>query len=1390
MMFRTRICGGCLLVALLSAIAHGGPTPDDPPWYIKRANWQESMLSSLAALADSGLEDPFPAFESEVIQGGEPPRRISVPIHGADEVYLFVTGWPDVRWGVADWGEASFVAADGKAVPLTRLKTYEALLGREQANLTLRSGLYQKMKIGDRVFEHGLCVQANSVVAVRLPQSFDRFEAWIGVDAWAGRNGSVRFSVVGARTAARNRLWEPLIRDFAESEPRRQMRWEHLDEIYAAAWRPGDYAELARRLARASHRIPPLAEQASRLAMTVADRAGVEEVRRIYYQSRDWHEAIDRAVHFDFGALRLAVQDLTESFPERYPGVFLKRLTDLEQQVRSALAEQPLTSLVQFQRIVQLEGELAQLKRAALLANPLLDFDQLLVIKRKPIGEPRRSQWDDKGLAEFIGLPRQSSWGNGTMPNVDQWENEIAVLSPVAPEGDLRTLFKPERSMLVNDVDLHFDGEKLLFAMPDQRKRWQVHEMRADGSGLRQLTPNDQPDVHNYDPCYLPDGRIVFISTAVMQGVPCNAGVIVGMMYQMDGDGRGIRQVLFEQDHDYNPSVLNDGRVLYLRWDYTDTPHVWNRVLMCMNPDGTAQMAYYGGSSYWPNSIFFSRAVPGHPTKIAGIVTGHHEGRVGELVIFDPAKGLRETDGVVQRIPGRGRKVEPLIEDKLTEHSWPKFSHPWPLNEKYYIVASKPEPHSLWGIYLVDVFDNMVLLREEEHYALLEPIPLRARLTPPRIPSRVQPEREDAWVLLEDIYSGPGLKDVPRGTVKKLRLFTYHFGYQTLAGIDHRVGADGPWEAKRVLGTVPVEEDGSAWFRVPAKTPISVQPLDEEGKALALMRSWMTAQPGENLSCVGCHERSSDAPSVRGRTMALARGVSEIDPWRGPTRGFSFAREVQPVLDKYCVGCHHGGSNPGRAEPDLRRDQGAFVVYEHGEVDGKIVRGVPKSELLGKYSAVFEPSYVALRQFVRVGGLESDLHLLPPKEFHVDTSELMQMLRKGHHNVQLDAEAWDRLVTWIDLNAPCHGTWGEVTRLPGNQRERRLALRKLYGGIVEDWESDLLENKTPDVAPVMPEPLPKTPSATVSVSDWPFDAEQARKRQAKQEKVTRTVDLGNGSRMDFVWIPAGSFVMGDPAGELDEQPVSVVRVEKPFWMAKFEVSNAQFAAFDPAHDSRFEHRSSWIFSEEYLGWPLNKPDQPVVRVSWKQALAFCRWLSEKLGEHVTLPTEAQWEYACRAGASTPLFYGDLNTDFARFANMADVNIRRLAEEGWRPKAPDLAPRDGRFDDGELVTAAVGQYAPNAWGLYDMHGNAAEWTRTHYRPYPYRAEDGRDQESEEGLKVVRGGSWRDRPKRCRSAFRLSYPAYQKVFNVGFRVIIEPNGTRIAASEGARLRQQIH
>ena len=257
-------------------------------------------------------------------------------------------------------------------------------------------------------------------------------------------------------------------------------------------------------------------------------------------------------------------------------------------------------------------------------------------------------------------------------------------------------------------------------------------------------------------------------------------------------------------------------------------------------------------------------------------------------MLFDAAQGQTGVAGVVQRIPGFGQKVEPIIRDALVDASWPKFLHPFPLGDatnrggKYFLVACKLTPASPWVLCVADVFDNIVPIRMVAGSALLHPFPFVKRPLPPLIPDRVQLDRQDATVSLSDIYAGPGLAGVPRGSVKQLRVFAYHYAYLGTGG-HGAVGTDGGWDVKRILGTVPVHDDGSAYFRVPANTPLSLQPLDAQGRALQLMRSWFTAMPGEHVSCVGCHERRAETLPLRD-TTALKGPPAPIAPWYGPAR--------------------------------------------------------------------------------------------------------------------------------------------------------------------------------------------------------------------------------------------------------------------------------------------------------------------------------------------------------------------------------------------------------------------------------------------------------------------------------------------------------------------------
>ena len=288
------------------------------------------------------------------------------------------------------------------------------------------------------------------------------------------------------------------------------------------------------------------------------------------------------------------------------------------------------------------------------------------------------------------------------------------------------------------------------------------------------------------------------------------------------------------------------------------------------------------------------------------------------------------------------------------------------------------------------------------------------------------------------------------------------------------------------------------------------------------------------------------------------------------------------------------------------------------------------------------------------------------------------------------------------------------------------------------------------------------------VPNWSFDAETAKAMQVKPNKRVRVGD----TTIEMAWIPAGKFVMGDEAGFMDEFPRSAVEIERPFWMMTTEVTNALYRQFDPGHDSRFIDQ--WGKDHVHPGYPANKPHQPVIRVNWNRANEFCLWLSEQTGKRFRLPTEAEWEWACRAGSATPMWYGNTDVDFGTLENMSDMQTKKFVVRGMNPQPMNnpppyeaFIPRAEGVDDGNMVAEVVGWYQANPWGLFDMHGSVAEWTASDYRPYPFF-----DLPGDPAIrKVVRGGSWRDRPEWSRSGIRRAYEPWQPVFNVGIRVVCD-------------------
>ncbi|MDO4550443.1 MAG: SUMF1/EgtB/PvdO family nonheme iron enzyme [Planctomycetia bacterium] len=1024
-------------------------------------------------------------------------------------------------------------------------------------------------------------------------------------------------------------------------------------------------------------------------------------------------------------ALRLMIESLAKEFPEEYDAATYLAEWEKYNKAFQNFSENSFQDEDSVNKLLALVKDFNTFRRKAIFSNPYLKkFDKILARQSKdgafmsnwlsPCDRNRRQYFDKLITVNVKDLAEASAESFGR-------------------DAKLTTIFEEPNGSLLADICLHWDADRMLVtALNPQYKRWQIYELKIDGTGYRQITPDMGKDIDNAEGCYVPDGSILFCSSASMMGVPCIGGAsLVANIFRVETDGKTVRQLTFEQDQDWFPTVTNNGRIMFLRWEYVDMCHYYSRILMTMNPDGTRQLATYGSGSYWPNSLFYAKSVPGHPTKFTGIVSGHHGvARIGELYVFDPTLGDHEADGVVQQIPGRGKKVEPRIVDQLVDNSWPKFVCPTPLSENYILVNCKPTPNSLWGLYLVDTFDNMTLLYESPDFVLWEPTPVQKRPTPPVIAPQFVDGSTEATAFISDVYFGPGLKDVPRGTVKKLRIFSYQYGYRGI-GNHNFFGLESSWDAKRIIGEVPVYEDGSASFKIPANTPISLQPIDENGSALQLFRSWLVGMPGERVSCIGCHENQNSV-TPRKLVEASRKPVSEITPFYGPVRGFGFLREVQPVLDKYCVGCHDG-SKPER----------------------------PNFADISPSYATFSVSYHNLVRYVRRPGPESDQRMFNPMEYHTNTSELFQILNKGHYNVQLDDESWHKLYAWVDCNAPYYPNWMEIaasrnrTSHVENMASRTQQLRSLYANIQENPEEDYYHEKQERPAWIKPDPLPEVDRSAPAVEGFPFKVPE------DYTPPRQTVELPGG-KFDMVQIPAGKFVTGDEMGEPDEFPRKVAEIKKPFWMMTTEVTNALYNLYDPKHDSR--HIDQWWKDHTTPGYPANLPNQPVIRISWNEAQGFCKWLSEKTGKKFRLPTEEEWEYAARAGSGDVFSFGGINTDFSKYANMADESVHLFYVTGVNPQPSKhqewqmWIPHAKDINDRNFMQAPVGSYQPNSFGLHDMHGNVWEWTASAYK-------DGTE------LKTVKGGSWYDRPHRCRAGMKLPYQAWQKVETVGFRVICE-------------------
>ncbi|MBM3998575.1 MAG: hypothetical protein FJ297_03360 [Planctomycetes bacterium] len=718
-------------------------------------------------------------------------------------------------------------------------------------------------------------------------------------------------------------------------------------------------------------------------------------------------DAIDRA-----RALAARIRVIEDADPIRLDGL-LAELEPLDTRRRELLSE----SSADPKAIDELGIRVAAVKRRIAFANPRLDFDQLLFIKRH----------DSVGVYHMC----DQYYGCNARPGGGLY----ALRDPFGPEPRLVNLL--ENATVRNgrlkgqkldtgsflSPELSFDGKTILFAY-SEAKAWEKYQGKeaydwkpeysfhifrcnADGSELTQLTDGDWND---FDPCFLPNGRIAFVSERRGGFLRCGRHCPVYTLHSMEPDGSDIVQLSYHETHEWHPSVTNDGMLVYTRWDYVDRDtniahHIWT----CY-PDGRDPRSFHGNypdrreSRPWMEMAI--RAIPGSHKFVAS--TGAHHGHeFGSLVLIDPHAVDDNASSQLTRITPETPFPE-AEGGKASVREHQAYGTPWPLSEDDYLCVYDPKIERR-AVYWIDRFGNRERIHGDAEIPCVSPIPLRARPRPPVIADQTMQtararssavEPPSATIAVLNIYDSDF--DWPEGTrIDALRVIQV-LPKTTAPPNEPRIGVATQTNARAVLGTVPVESDGSAYFEAPAGKELYFQAIDSEGMAVQSMRSGTYAHPGEKLTCQGCHEpkqRSPVRPSIA--PLALRRAPSVIAPEAEGSNPFSYVRLVQPVLDRHCVACH-----TERKAIDLS----GSITPTHGWTQSYLA-------LAEKYGFYFHVTNGSIHMGVHGGSRTI------PGKFGARGSTLIEYLDERHHGVRLAPEERHRLTLWLDCNSEFFGSY-------------------------------------------------------------------------------------------------------------------------------------------------------------------------------------------------------------------------------------------------------------------------------------------------------------------------------------------------------------------------------
>lgn len=692
------------------------------------------------------------------------------------------------------------------------------------------------------------------------------------------------------------------------------------------------------------------------------------------------------------------------------------------------------------------------LRRKIVFSNPLMPSSPMLFVKQVPgIFSHQLTQYYGSCARPGGGVYVLDAPGTSLecRPLVEGWKTTNIAQPMARRSGAFKTL--PPGSF--QHLELSHDGRRILFAycqadtVPASRESnldrfYHLYEMGADGSSPRQLTEGPFDD---FAPRYLSNGQILFISTRRGGYHRCGRGPCPTYTLSLaNADGSNPHSISFHETHEWDPAILNDGRVIYTRWDYVDRHAVHYQHLWTVRQDGTAVSALYGNNTLNPIGVWEARPVPGSP-RIMATAAAHHAMTAGSIILLDIARGRDDLAPIARLTPdvpfpeseaplaSRGNPRAwhaPLGVTQEPPQSpdaerWPGHCYrtPHPLSEKYFLAAYSferligepdPNPAGMFGLYLVDCFGNKELLHRDPEISSLWPVPWQSRARPPQTVSPMNLASEEEGVFqMQDVYRA--WPPLPPGNITRLRIVQV-LPKTTWHANEPMVGMANASPGRQVLGTVPVETDGSAHFRAPARAALAFQALNEQGESVQTMRSVTYLQPGETAACIGCHEsRQSAPPTSRSVPIAFRRTPSTITPGPDGSNPFSYPRLVQPVLDRLCVRCH-SPPEPGGGVVLTGERQGRFTVSYN-----TLAPRVPFSAWGGKtgdFRAVnSEP-------------------MTRPDFFGARASSLMKLLRQGHAKVALTQDDFERLATWMDANALFYGTFdpdGQARQLRGDR---------------------------------------------------------------------------------------------------------------------------------------------------------------------------------------------------------------------------------------------------------------------------------------------------------------------------------------------------------------------